>query len=175
MADGLIRDLERLRQNESTDTTLRDRRQPSNPSIGQASSKKFAEAPATTIEIAGFEHWNGRWPTPCSSAPSELRTRRNLQQTRPACAKNAKLLAVATWLFVGAISGNVVKLVLPRREGRTFGIVAAAGLGAVGAFAGSHIGRYLGWGTVHGFDLQSFALASIGSMLVLSVAHKVTS
>jgi uncharacterized membrane protein YeaQ/YmgE (transglycosylase-associated protein family) len=82
---------------------------------------------------------------------------------------------VATWLFVGAISGNVVKLVLPRKEGRTFGVIVAAALGAFGAFVGSHIGRYLGWGTVHSFDLQSFALACIGSMLVLSAAHKLTS
>lgn len=70
-----------------------------------------------------------------------------------------------SWIVFGLIAGALARLIMPGRDpgGFLFTIV----IGVIGAVLGGYIATRLGYGTIEGFDLRSFAIAVAGSLLLL--------
>lgn len=76
-------------------------------------------------------------------------------------------MGILSWIAMGLIVGILAKWIMPGRDPR--GLVITIVLGVAGAFVGGFIGSRLGLGTVTGFNLGSFALATGGAILLLIV------
>lgn len=72
-----------------------------------------------------------------------------------------------SWIIFGLVAGAIAKLLMPGDD--KGGCLLTIVLGVVGAALGGWIGTQLGWGTVTGFDLRSFGLAILGSIVILLV------
>lgn len=75
-------------------------------------------------------------------------------------------MTILIWLVFGFIAGLVAKFLMPGKR-KPAGFVATILLGILGAGVGGFIGTELGWGKVNEFDFRSFALAVLGSILLL--------
>ena len=73
---------------------------------------------------------------------------------------------IFAWIVFGLIAGAIAKLLMPGRD--PGGWIVTMLLGIAGAFVGGWIGAAL-WGSqgVSGFDMRSFGLAIVGSILLL--------
>ena len=72
-----------------------------------------------------------------------------------------------SWIIFGLIAGMIAKWLMPGRDGG--GMFITLLLGVAGAFVGGWIGTQLGFGSVTGFNLGSFATAIIGALVLLFV------
>ncbi|QFZ18410.1 GlsB/YeaQ/YmgE family stress response membrane protein [Saccharothrix syringae] len=83
-------------------------------------------------------------------------------------------MGILGWIVLGLIAGAIAKAVMPGKD--PGGIVITMLLGIVGAILGGFIGRAL-FGSDIGsfFDLSTWLLAILGSIVVLAVYHLVTS
>ncbi|MFE2752037.1 GlsB/YeaQ/YmgE family stress response membrane protein [Actinosynnema sp. NPDC059335] len=83
-------------------------------------------------------------------------------------------MGILGWIVLGLIAGAIAKAVMPGKD--PGGIVITMLLGIVGAIIGGFIGRAL-FGSDIGsfFDLSTWLLAILGSVVVLAVYHLVTS
>jgi uncharacterized membrane protein YeaQ/YmgE (transglycosylase-associated protein family) len=68
-------------------------------------------------------------------------------------------------LVLGLLAGLVAKLILPGND--PGGVVVTMIIGVVGAVAGGLLASALGFGGLSGFDLRTFLIAVIGSLLLL--------
>ena len=81
-------------------------------------------------------------------------------------------MAIVYWIVFGLITGSIANFIDP--EPSRFGILGSIILGIVGAVIGGWVGStFLGVG-VSGFDLTSFVVAVLGSLLVLWVGRMLT-
>lgn len=72
------------------------------------------------------------------------------------------------WLIFGLIVGSIAHFIAPGSKG---GIIGSIILGIIGAVVGGYLGQtFLGVG-VTGFNVMSFIVAVIGSLLVLFVSR----
>ena len=72
------------------------------------------------------------------------------------------------WIVFGLIAGGIANFLSPSSMG---GIVGSIILGIIGAVVGGYLGeRFFGVG-VTGFNVTSFVVAVIGSLLVLLVSR----
>jgi len=78
-------------------------------------------------------------------------------------------MGIVSWIVFGLIAGVIAKLVMPGKDGG--GFITTTLLGIVGSIVGGFIGTRLGWGSITGFNLQSFGLA-VGGGLVVLVIHR---
>ena len=76
------------------------------------------------------------------------------------------------WLIFGFIAGAIAKLIHPGND--PGGWIGSIIIGILGAMLGGWIGRLLGLGDVTGFNLGSFLLAVIGSIILLALYRKFT-
>jgi uncharacterized membrane protein YeaQ/YmgE (transglycosylase-associated protein family) len=74
-------------------------------------------------------------------------------------------MGILSWIVFGLIAGALAKLIMPGED--PGGIVMTTALGVGGALIGGFVGSSLGWGGIEGFDVRSFALAVVGSLLLL--------
>ncbi|MGW4113864.1 GlsB/YeaQ/YmgE family stress response membrane protein [Actinosynnema sp. NPDC004786] len=83
-------------------------------------------------------------------------------------------MGILGWIVLGLIAGAIAKAVMPGKD--PGGIVITMLLGIVGAIIGGFIGRAV-FGSDIGsfFDLSTWLLAILGSVVVLAVYHLVTS
>ncbi len=82
-------------------------------------------------------------------------------------------MGILGYLIVGLIIGAVAKAILPGRQGG--GWIATLLLGVVGALVGGFIGGALFHVGLGGFfDLRTWALALVGSLIVLVIWGLVT-
>jgi uncharacterized membrane protein YeaQ/YmgE (transglycosylase-associated protein family) len=81
-------------------------------------------------------------------------------------------MGIFAWIIFGLIAGAVAKLLMPGRD--PGGWIITMLLGIVGAFVGGFIGRAI-WGSegVTGFNLPSFGLAVLGSIVLLFIYRMV--
>jgi len=79
-------------------------------------------------------------------------------------------MSILTWIVMGLIVGLIARFILPNPDAGGFFTTIA--LGIAGAFAGGLIGKYLGLGSVTGFNLVSFLLA-LGGAVILLGAHRI--
>ena len=78
---------------------------------------------------------------------------------------------IVYWVVFGLIAGSVANFISPTGRG---GIVASIILGIIGAIVGGFIGQMFFGVGVTGFNLSSFALAVIGSLVVIFVGNLIT-
>ena len=76
-------------------------------------------------------------------------------------------MGILSWIVLGLVAGVVAKILMPGKD--PGGCIITMLLGVAGALIGGFIGSRLGWGTVTGLDLRSFALAVGGAILLLLV------
>ncbi|MFI9005982.1 GlsB/YeaQ/YmgE family stress response membrane protein [Actinosynnema sp. NPDC053489] len=82
-------------------------------------------------------------------------------------------MGILGWIVLGLIAGAIAKAIMPGKD--PGGIVITMLLGIVGAILGGFIGRAI-FGTDIGsfFDLSTWLLAILGSVVVLAIYHLVT-
>jgi uncharacterized membrane protein YeaQ/YmgE (transglycosylase-associated protein family) len=78
-------------------------------------------------------------------------------------------LGVLSWIFFGLIAGIIAKLLMPGRD--PGGCIITILLGVAGAFVGGFLYRLVtGMEVLYfGFDFRSFAVAVLGTVVVLAV------
>lgn len=74
-------------------------------------------------------------------------------------------MGILTWIVFGLIAGLVAKLLMPGKDPGGFFITILIGI--AGALVGGFIARALGVGDIDGFNLGSFFIAVVGSVLLL--------
>jgi uncharacterized membrane protein YeaQ/YmgE (transglycosylase-associated protein family) len=72
------------------------------------------------------------------------------------------------WVIFGLIAGSIANYLSPSAQG---GFVGSILLGIIGAVVGGYLGQRLFGVGVTGFNLMSFVVAIIGSLLVLFIAR----
>lgn len=71
------------------------------------------------------------------------------------------------WLVFGGLAGWVATMIMG--ENARFGVLANIIIGIVGAYLGGWLSGQFGYGGVSGFDIRSFIVAVIGSVVLLFV------
>ena len=75
---------------------------------------------------------------------------------------------VLYWIAFGLIAGAIAKLIMPGKD--PGGCLVTIIIGILGAMLGGFIGtEILDFGTVTGFNLRSFGIAVLGSVLLLAL------
>jgi uncharacterized membrane protein YeaQ/YmgE (transglycosylase-associated protein family) len=74
-------------------------------------------------------------------------------------------MGILLWIIFGLITGSIANFLTPG----SMGIVKSIILGIIGAIVGGYLGeRFFGVG-VTGFNLMSFVVAVLGSLLVIFI------
>lgn len=77
-------------------------------------------------------------------------------------------MGILGWIVLGLVVGALAKLVMPGDD--RGGVVVTGLLGVVGALLGGFLGRALfGTGLGDFFDLRTWVLALVGSLIVLGI------
>lgn len=80
-------------------------------------------------------------------------------------------MGILSWIVFGLIAGVLAKWIMPGKD--PGGFFVTIGIGVAGAFVGGFIGSFLGFGSVSGFNLGSFATAIAGALLLLFVWRQI--
>lgn len=76
-------------------------------------------------------------------------------------------MGILSWILFGLIAGALAKFLMPGPDpGGCFMTIV---IGIVGAMVGGFIATGMGYGEVTGFDLRSFVIAILGSMVLLGI------
>ena len=78
-------------------------------------------------------------------------------------------MGIIAWIVFGLLAGWVAKMLVPGRDPQ--GCIITMVIGVLGAVIGGFIGSWLGFGAVTGFNLKSFLIAVVGSVLLLALYH----
>ena len=78
-------------------------------------------------------------------------------------------MGIIAWIVFGLLAGWVAKMLVPGSDPQ--GCIITMVIGVLGAVIGGFIGSWLGFGAVTGFNLKSFLIAVVGSVLLLAVYH----
>ncbi|MBK8173979.1 MAG: GlsB/YeaQ/YmgE family stress response membrane protein [Rhodospirillales bacterium] len=74
-------------------------------------------------------------------------------------------MGILTWIVFGLLAGLVAKMIMPGKD--PGGFIVTILVGVAGALIGGFIATSLGFGGVDGFNLGSFFVAVLGSLLLL--------
>ncbi|MFC0336326.1 Uncharacterized membrane protein YeaQ/YmgE, transglycosylase-associated protein family [Kushneria avicenniae] len=74
-------------------------------------------------------------------------------------------MGIIAWIIFGLIAGAIAKFLMPGKD--PGGIIVTIVIGILGAIVGGWIGTALGFGSVSGFNIGSFAIAVIGALVLL--------
>ena len=77
------------------------------------------------------------------------------------------MYTILYWVIFGLLAGGVASFIAPNFKG---GIIGSIALGIIGAVVGGYLGQMFFGTSVTGFNLPSFALAVVGSLLILFIA-----
>lgn len=81
-------------------------------------------------------------------------------------------MSIIAWIVLGLIVGAIAKAIMPGRDGG--GLILTCLLGIIGAFVGGFIGKYAFHTDLGGFfNLRTWLLAILGSVVVLGIFHLV--
>ena len=82
-------------------------------------------------------------------------------------------MGILGWIVLGLIAGAIAKAIMPGKD--PGGIIITMLLGIVGAVIGGFVGRALFNSDVNSFfDLSTWLLAILGSLIVLGIYRMVT-
>ena len=79
-------------------------------------------------------------------------------------------MGILTWIIFGLIAGAIAKWIMPGKD--PGGFIVTILIGIAGALVGGFIGNALGLGDVSGFNIGSFLIAILGSLLLLFAYRK---
>ena len=77
-------------------------------------------------------------------------------------------MTILYWIVFGLIAGAIANFIAPSSRG---GIVGSIILGVIGAIVGGYLGQVFFGVGVTGFNITSFVVAVVGSLLVLLVGR----
>lgn len=78
------------------------------------------------------------------------------------------MMTLLYWIIFGLIAGSIANFIAPSTSG---GILGSIMLGIIGAVVGGYLGEQLFGVGITGFNLRSFAIAVIGSLIVLFIGR----
>ncbi len=77
------------------------------------------------------------------------------------------------WIVLGLVAGAIAKLIMPGND--PGGFIITMLLGIIGALLGGYLGsRFFGIGLESFWNLQTWIVAIIGSLILLGIYHLVT-
>lgn len=76
-----------------------------------------------------------------------------------------EVMGLLSWIVFGLIAGAIAKFLMPGKD--PGGCIVTIIVGVVGSVLGGFLATKLGYGGISGFDLRSFVIAVIGSILLL--------
>lgn len=77
------------------------------------------------------------------------------------------------WIVLGLVAGAIAKLIMPGND--PGGFIITMLLGIIGALLGGYLGsRFFGVGLESFWNLQTWIVAIIGSLILLGIYHLVT-
>jgi uncharacterized membrane protein YeaQ/YmgE (transglycosylase-associated protein family) len=77
-------------------------------------------------------------------------------------------MGILAWILFGLIAGAIAKFIMPGKD--PGGCLGTAVIGILGAVIGGFVGtQVLNVGSVTGFNLRSFGIAILGSILLLTL------
>lgn len=79
-------------------------------------------------------------------------------------------MGILTWIIFGLIAGAIAKWIMPGKD--PGGFIVTILIGIAGALVGGFIGNALGFGDVSGFNIGSFLIAILGSLILLFAYRK---
>ncbi len=74
-------------------------------------------------------------------------------------------MGIFSWIIFGLIAGLLGKAIMPGKDPGGWVITILLGIG--GAILGGFMATLLGFGSVSGFNLYSFLIAIVGSLILL--------
>jgi uncharacterized membrane protein YeaQ/YmgE (transglycosylase-associated protein family) len=74
-------------------------------------------------------------------------------------------MGIITWIIFGLLAGLAAKFIMPGKD--PGGFITTILIGIAGALVGGFIATSLGYGGVDGFNLGSFIIAVLGSIILL--------
>jgi uncharacterized membrane protein YeaQ/YmgE (transglycosylase-associated protein family) len=77
------------------------------------------------------------------------------------------VMGLLSWIVFGLIAGAIAKFLMPGKD--PGGCFITIIVGVIGAVLGGFIATQLNMGGISGFDLRSFCIAVLGSILLLVV------
>ncbi|WP_278495637.1 GlsB/YeaQ/YmgE family stress response membrane protein [Pantoea vagans] len=80
-------------------------------------------------------------------------------------------MGILSWVAFGLLAGIIARCIMPGKE--HMGIFMTMILGIIGALIGGVASTALGFGKASGFNIYSIAIATLGSIIVLFVIHKI--
>ena len=80
-------------------------------------------------------------------------------------------MGLLSWIVLGGLAGWVASMIM--KNNRSMGIIANIIVGIVGAFIGGFIMNMLGGHDVTGFNIESFLIALLGSVVLLAIINMI--
>jgi uncharacterized membrane protein YeaQ/YmgE (transglycosylase-associated protein family) len=77
------------------------------------------------------------------------------------------VMGLLSWVLFGLIAGALAKFMFPGKD--PGGCVMTVIIGIVGALLGGFLATLLGFGGISGFDIRSFVIAILGTVLLLAI------
>jgi uncharacterized membrane protein YeaQ/YmgE (transglycosylase-associated protein family) len=87
-------------------------------------------------------------------------------RTRTDCGQGrGEIVGILSWIVFGLIAGLIAKWIMPGND--PGGFIVTILIGVAGAVIGGFLASALGYGGVDGFNLGSFFIAVVGSIVLL--------
>ena len=80
-------------------------------------------------------------------------------------------MGLLSWIVMGLLAGAVARFLLPGKD--PMGCILTMVVGVAGALLGGFVATWLGFGGISGFDPRSFAISTVGAILLLLVLRLV--
>lgn len=78
-------------------------------------------------------------------------------------------MGILSWIIFGGLAGWVASIIM--KKNASMGIFANIIVGVIGAFLGGYIMSLLGGWGVTGFNIKSFIVAVLGSVVLLAIIN----
>lgn len=78
-------------------------------------------------------------------------------------------MGILSWIIFGGLAGWIASIIM--KKNASMGLLANIIVGIVGAFVGGFIMNLIGGWDVTGFNLSSFIVAVIGSVVLLAIIN----
>lgn len=80
-------------------------------------------------------------------------------------------MGIVSWIILGGLAGWIASIIMKRNE--SMGIFANIFVGIIGAFIGGLVMNLIGGQGITGFNLPSFLIAIVGSVILLAIVNLV--
>jgi uncharacterized membrane protein YeaQ/YmgE (transglycosylase-associated protein family) len=80
-------------------------------------------------------------------------------------------MGLVSWIILGGLAGWIASMIMKRNE--SMGIFANIFVGIIGAFIGGLVMNLIGGQGITGFNIGSFLIALVGSVILLAIVNLV--